>query len=512
MDDVSEIKGHRRTYLGSLPGKLISALKHTGKCNPVILIDEIDKVGKGGRGDPSAALLEVLDPEQNSTFVDHYLDVPIDLSHVLFICTANDPSLIPGPLADRMDFIPIAGYVWKEKARIITDYIEPSVRRKTGIKETQLIVKSEAVEDLVRWYCREAGMRNLQKIIEKMYGKAALSIARSTSGVLDRVPLPMYATSREEVIEVGRENLRDFAGKPVYTSESLYEENPVGVVTGLAWTSKGGSLVHVEATLADHSVSSSREQTAAEKRKKAKEDSDEELSPSRGALITTGSLGDVMKESVAIAYTVAKRELANLLPHSTFFQSTRIHLHLPSGSTPKDGPSAGITYVTAFLSLALNRPTIPHLAMTGELSLTGRVLPIGGIKEKFLACKRSGVTQVIVPEENRKDVDELADFIREGLEVRYAKSIEEVVEWSFGGGLEGLKEEVVRGGAEGEVESVEIRGIDEVEEERKRERKKRGKLERKPRAPRGKSPVVPIKDPPPPTAPNAPTPEPAIIL
>ena len=522
MDDVAEIKGHRRTYLGSLPGKLIGALKHTGKCNPVILIDEIDKVGKGGRGDPSAALLEVLDPEQNATFVDHYLDVPMDLSHVLFICTANDPSLIPGPLADRMDFIPISGYVWKEKARIITDYIEPSVRRRTGIRESQLVVKPEAVEELVRWYCREAGMRNLQKIMEKMYGKAALSIARLASGVLDRVPLPMYSTGGGEVIEIGKDNLKDFAGKPVYTSESLYEENPVGVVTGLAWTSRGGSLIHVEATLADHPPA-----VAVEKGKQSKggkEDSDEGQAPKRGAVITTGSLGDVMKESVDIATTVAKAQLAQLQPYSAFFHHNRIHLHLPSGSTPKDGPSAGITLVTAFLSLATQQPVLPHLAMTGELSLTGRVLPIGGIKEKFLACKRAGVTVVIVPAENRKDVEELAEFIREGLEVKYAKEMGEVVEWSFEGGREGLRakgEKAVGEGMgegegveveEGEDGVVEIRGIDEVEEERKRERKKRGKLDRKPRAPRGKGPVVPIKDPPPPTAPNTPTPEPAIIL
>ena len=453
MDDVAEIKGHRRTYLGSMPGKIIAALKHSGKCNPLILIDEIDKVGKGGRGDPSAALLEVLDPEQNATFIDHYLDVPVDLSHVLFICTANDPSLIPGPLADRMDFIPISGYVWKEKQRIITDYIEPSVRRRTGIKESQVRVTAEAVEELVRWYCREAGMRNLQKIVEKMYGKAALTIARSSSGELDRVPLPMYA--RHELIEIGKDNLKDYAGKPVYTSDSLYEVNPVGVVTGLAWTSKGGSLIHVEAALADQNVA--RELTAAAERKsgaKGRKGSDggtaeeelQELTTSRGALLTTGSLGDVMKECRWPSPTpVAKRQMAELRPHSKFFQTARLHLHLPAGSTPKDGPSAGITYVTAFLSLALNRPTVRQLAMTGELSLTGRVLPIGGIKEKFLACKRSAVTSVIVPEENRKDVEELADFIREGLEVRYATTIDEVVEWSFGGRA-ALREDVKAGG------------------------------------------------------------------
>ena len=253
MDDVAEIKGHRRTYLGAMPGKLISALKHTKSCNPVVLIDEIDKLGKGGRGDPSAALLEVLDPEQNGTFVDHYLDVPMDLSHVLFICTANDASLIPGPLADRMDFISIPGYVWKEKAQIIAQYIEPSARIKSGITAQQLVLKDEAVQELVRWYCREAGMRNLQKIVEKMYGKAALNIVRDRSGVKGAVPLPMYG--RSDVLEIGLDNLKEYAGAPVYTRELLYDDNPVGVVTGLAWTSKGGSLVHCEATVADHSPS-----------------------------------------------------------------------------------------------------------------------------------------------------------------------------------------------------------------------------------------------------------------
>ena len=540
MDDVAEIKGHRRTYLGALPGKIVSALKQTGSCNPVILIDEIDKIGKGGRGDPSAALLEVLDPEQNGSFVDHYLDVPLDLSHVLFICTANDAQLIPAPLADRMDFIAIPGYVWAEKQRIITDYIEPSVRRKTGIRDGQLLVKQEAVEELVRWYCREPGMRNLQKIIEKMYGKAALRLARAGSGVLERVPLPIFAP-QDSVIEIDRGNLVEYAGRPVYTSDSLYDVNPVGVATGLAWTSKGGSLIYVEATLADQTVrdeardgSSSGavvERRAGRKGKKKaeeQEEAEEELeseseggllpSPSlgRGSVLTTGSLGDVMRESVQIAYTVAKQQLAALQPQSGFFQSSRIHLHLPSGSTPKDGPSAGITLVTALLSLAMNKPVTPNLAMTGELSLTGRVLPIGGVREKFLACKRSAVKLVIVPEENRRDVDELPDFIRDGLEVRYAKDITEVVDWA---GL-GLREEQAEGGqrrrpaGEEEGGGVEIRGIDEAQDDKDREKDdKSGRKERKktPPQPKGKQPVVPVQDPPPPSTPDAPINEPVVL-
>ena len=503
MDDVAEIKGHRRTYLGSLPGKLISALKTSGTCNPVILIDEVDKVGRGARGDPSAALLEVLDPEQNRTFVDNYLDVQTDLSHVLFLCTANDASLIPGPLADRMEFVHISGYVWKEKENIIRQYIEPAVKRLTGVKEGQVRVTDEAVEDLVRWYCREAGMRRLQRLVEQMYKKAALQMVRAASAVSARVPLPMYAQSSEIVIT--RDNLKQFAGPPTYTRDTLYDENPVGVVTGLAWTSRGGSLIYVEAALADQEVSEPADDKKRRGVKELNDGEDEDDSaptPSRGSLIITGQLGDVMKESVSIAYTVAKHQLASLAPHSNFFNQHRIHLHLPSGSTPKDGPSAGITVTLAFLSLALNRAILPKFAFTGELSLTGRVLPVGGMKEKFLACRRGGVRTVVVCEENRKDVEELADFIREGIEVRYATKVEEVIEWGLG----------VKQGEVGAEHCVEMRSIDEEADGEADKRKEKGggakKRERK-RGPKGKGPDVPIKDPPPPPAPDA-QPEPVI--
>jgi len=505
MDDVAEIKGHRRTYLGSLPGKLISALKTSGTTNPVILIDEVDKVGKGARGDPAAALLEVLDPEQNRTFVDNYMDVPIDLSHVLFLCTANDASLIPGPLADRMEFVNISGYVWKEKENIIRQYIEPAVKRLTGVKEGQVRVTDEAVEDLVRWYCREAGMRRLQRLVEQMYKKAALQMVRAASAVQSSVPLPMFAESSEIVI--GRDNLKQYAGPPLYTRDTLYDENPVGVVTGLAWTSRGGSLIYVEAALADQEVKEPEEK----KRRGVKEVNEDEdddstaSTPSRGSLIITGQLGDVMKESVSIAYTVAKHQLAMLAPASNFFNQHRIHLHLPSGSTPKDGPSAGITITLAFLSLALNRAILPNFAFTGELSLTGRVLPVGGMKEKFLACRRGGVKVVVVAEENRKDVEELADFIRDGIEVRYAVKVEEVIEWGLG----------VRQCEAGGEQCVEMRSIDEEVEGEVDKRKDRsgstgGKKKERKRGPKGKGPEAPIKDPPPPTAPDA-QPEPVIL-
>ena len=456
MEDVAEIKGHRRTYLGALPGKLIQMLKRTQAMNTVVLIDEIDKLGRGYRGDPAAALLEVLDPEQNKAFLDHYLDQPVDLSQIVFLCTANDQSRIPGPLADRMDFIQVSGYVESEKLQIVQKYLEPAVRLKTGIHAEDLVLTSEAIEDLIRWYCREPGVRNLQKHVEKIYRKAAFRLAKArqetaettaaaavssttttsattpvsvtasenrpqpvdTTPVTDK-PAAVEVTPVQAPVVVTKENLAEYAGKPVYMNDSLYVDPPVGVAVGLAWSSNGGATIYVESTLAEHVVTA-RETTSAVKKKKHIA-----VEEGKGGLIITGQLGDVMKESASIAYTVAKRALSLVDPKSSFFHSSRIHLHLPSGSTPKDGPSAGITMVCSLLSLALDLPP-QRLAMTGELTLTGRVLPVGGIKEKMLAARRDKQTTVILPAENRKDWDELQDVVKAGLDVTFVTTFEEV--------------------------------------------------------------------------------------
>ena len=360
MDDVAEIKGHRRTYLGSLPGKLISALKTSGTCNPVILIDEVDKVGKGARGDPAAALLEVLDPEQNRTFVDNYLDVPIDLSHVLFLCTANDAGLIPGPLADRMEFVNISGYVWKEKENIIRQYIEPAVKRLTGVKEGQVRVTDEAVEDLVRWYCREAGMRRLQRLVEQIYKKAALQMVRAASAVQAHVPLPMFADSNEIVI--GRDNLKQFAGPPTYTRDTLYDENPIGVVTGLAWTSRGGSLIYVEAALADQEVKEPEEKKSRGVKEVNDDEDGDDSSPftlvpwlthrhrPAGRCDERERLHRLHRRKAPTSHAGTVLQLLQSTPHPP---PPPVRLHT------QDGPSAGITITLAFLSLALNRPSYP---------------------------------------------------------------------------------------------------------------------------------------------------------
>uniref|UniRef100_A0A224Z222 endopeptidase La n=1 Tax=Rhipicephalus zambeziensis TaxID=60191 RepID=A0A224Z222_9ACAR len=394
MTDVAEIKGHRRTYVGAMPGKLIQCLKKTKTENPLVLIDEVDKIGRGYQGDPSSALLEVLDPEQNSNFLDHYLDVNVDLSKILFICTANVTDTIPEPLKDRMEMIELSGYVAEEKMAIAERYLIPQARALCGIAESQVDVKPESLQRLIKYYCRESGVRNLQKHIEKILRKAAFKIV-----------------SKEcEVVEVQPENLNDFVGKPLFTHDRMYEETPPGVVMGLAWTAMGGSTLYIE-TAVPRPLESSGEKKQ------------------EGALQLTGHLGDVMKESANIAYSFAKAFLLQQDPKNDFLQKAHIHLHVPEGAVPKDGPSAGITMVTAMLSLALNRPVKPGVAMTGEVSLTGKVLPVGGIKEKTIAAKRVGVTCLILPEENKKDFAELQSYITDGLEVHFVDHYSKVFDF-----------------------------------------------------------------------------------
>ncbi|XP_053213531.1 lon protease homolog, mitochondrial-like [Panonychus citri] len=401
MTDVAEIKGHRRTYVGAMPGKLIQCLKKTKSENPLVLIDEIDKIGRGYQGDPSSALLEILDPEQNVNFLDHYLDVTVDLSRVLFICTANVLDTIPEPLRDRMEIIEVSGYVAEEKVAIAEQYLIPQAREMAGVSEEIARIPKDVLQTLIKAYCRESGVRNLQKHIEKIMRKAALKIVNKEA----------------EKVNVNVDNLQDFVGKPIFTQDRMYEVTPSGVTMGLAWTAMGGSVLFIETTLFKPLV-----------------DSDKPDEPEIGSMKLTGRLGDVMKESADIAYSVAKSFITQIDSDNEFFEKAHIHLHVPDGATPKDGPSAGCTMVTALLSLALNKPVRSDLAMTGEVSLTGKVLPVGGIREKTIAAKRANVTCLILPQENRKDFDELPDFIKSNLDVHFVDDYKQVFDIAFSQG------------------------------------------------------------------------------
>lgn len=398
MTDVAEIKGHRRTYVGAMPGKIIQCLKKTKTENPLVLIDEVDKIGRGYQGDPSSALLELLDPEQNANFLDHYLDVPVDLSKVLFICTANVIETIPEPLRDRMEMINVSGYVAQEKLAIAERYLVPQARALCGLDENKARLSAAVLTLLIKRYCRESGVRNLQKQVEKVLRKAAYKIV----------------SGEAETVEVTPENLQDFVGKPVFTVERMYDTTPPGVVMGLAWTALGGSTMFVETSL----------RRPRDRDTDGKENKD-------GSLEVTGQLGDVMKESARIAYTFARAFLMQRDPRNDYLVTSHIHLHVPEGATPKDGPSAGCTIVTALLSLALDQPVRQDLAMTGEVSLTGKILPVGGIKEKTIAAKRAGVTCIVLPEENRKDFHDLAAFITQGLEVHFVGHYSQVFDIAF---------------------------------------------------------------------------------
>uniref|UniRef100_A0A0D3AFF5 Lon protease homolog, mitochondrial n=1 Tax=Brassica oleracea var. oleracea TaxID=109376 RepID=A0A0D3AFF5_BRAOL len=437
LSDVAEINGHRRTYIGAMPGKLVQCLKTVGTENPIILIDEIDKLGKGHSGDPASALLEVMDPEQNANFRDHYLDVTIDLSKVLFVCTANVIDTIPKPLLDRMEVISLAGYITDEKLHIARDFLVKNTCRDCGIKPEQVDMSDAALLSLIENYCREAGVRNLHKHIEKIYRKIALKLVRQrASTVVPAVSVdvtdtedtkPLAKTSAEgstvltdesatkteqsevvaEKVMIEESNLADYLGKPVFHSDKIYEKTPVGVVMGLAWTSMGGSTLYIETTFV------------------------EEVER-KGRLRITGQLGSVMKESAQIAHTVARRIMLEKEPDNLFLANSKLHLHVPEGATPKDGPSAGCTMITSLLSLAMKKPVRKDLAMTGEVTLTGRILPIGGVKEKTIAARRSQVKMIIFPEANRKDFDELPENVKEGLDVHFVDEYEQIFELAFG--------------------------------------------------------------------------------
>jgi ATP-dependent Lon protease len=390
MRDEAEIKGHRRTYVGALPGKPAQALKRCGSMNPVILLDEVDKLAHGMQGDPAAALLEVLDPEQNRDFLDHYLDVRVDLSQVLFICTANDLGGIPEPLRDRMEIIRLAGYVEQEKIAIARDHLVPKAREAHGLAARDLAFSPTALRSLIRDHAREAGVRHLDQLIAKVCRKIALAKAGGTAGTRARA--------------LGPGDLAAFLGKPLMRDDELLAHPRAGVVTGLAWTSLGGATLEIEAVA-----------TTAEK----------------GGLTLTGQLGDVMKESASLARSYLMSwlasESARLGVAADWFDRHLVHLHVPAGATPKDGPSAGITIACTLLSLASGRAVRPRLGMTGELTLTGRVYPIGGVREKLVAAKRAGLALVLLPEANRRDYDELPELVRSGIKVEFVATLAEVL-------------------------------------------------------------------------------------
>ena len=388
MRDEAEIKGHRRTYIGAMPGKLLQAIKTTGTSNPVIMLDEIDKIGASFRGDPASALLEVLDPEQNNAFRDHYLDVPFNLSEVLFITTANLLDTIPSALLDRMEVIRLSGYVMEEKLEIARRFLIPRAMINHGLTKDHIAIRKGALKSIVNDYAREAGVRSLENQIKKIMRKTALSFAKG--GV-------------DKIVITGK-NLKEYLGMPIFTDEELLEARP-GIVNGLAWTSMGGATLQIEAT------------AMASKRKGIKQ---------------TGQLGDVMMESSEIAYSYVMGNLKKYGKDPGFFDNNFVHLHVPAGATPKDGPSAGVTMATALLSLVLDRPVTKELAMTGELTLTGRILSVGGIKEKIIAAKRAGLKTLIFPEGNRKDVGELDSFLTEGITMRFAREFEDVYRLTLG--------------------------------------------------------------------------------
>ncbi|MCF8055678.1 MAG: endopeptidase La [Desulfocapsa sp.] len=381
MRDEAEIKGHRRTYIGSMPGKFVQALKEAKTANPVIMLDEIDKIGASFRGDPASALLEVLDPEQNADFLDHYLDLRVDLSKVLFICTANQLDTIPGPLLDRMEVIRLSGYITEEKMDIARNHLWPKALKQAGLKKGQLKISDAALKLLIEGYAREAGVRKTEKELLKIVRKSVVKFLEDPT----------------LTISITMKNLEEYLGKPFFKKKSLI--SGVGVVTGLAWTALGGVTLAVEAAAVPSKNSGFKQ---------------------------TGQLGDVMRESSEIAYSFLLSNAKRYGVKEDFFESHFIHLHVPEGATPKDGPSAGITMASALLSLGLGLRMKRSLAMTGELTLTGKVLPVGGIKEKVIAAKRNGIKELILPEANRGDFESLPYHIKEGFQAHFIGKYDQV--------------------------------------------------------------------------------------
>lgn len=390
MRDEAEIKGHRRTYIGALPGKFVQALKVCKTANPLIMLDEIDKIGASFRGDPASALLEVLDPEQNRDFLDHYLDVRFDLSKVLFICTANQLETIPRPLLDRMEIIRLPGYILEEKLEIARKYLIPKQLKAHGLTRKQVSITTRVLKEIIDGYAREAGVRSLENNIKKIMRKSAKTIVEGHG-----------ATAKIAV-----EDLHDMLGRRVFSAEQVYKKPRVGVVMGLAYTSFGGATLFIEAT----SVASNGP-----------------------GFKQTGQLGNVMVESSEIAYTYVQSSLKNDEKARKFFAGNFLHLHVPAGATPKDGPSAGITMACTIYSLVLGKPVIRNVAMTGELTLSGLVMPIGGVKEKLIAAKRAKVKKIIFPAENKEDFEDVEEHVRKGITPYFISHFQEVLEICFPG-------------------------------------------------------------------------------
>ncbi|KXB55776.1 endopeptidase La [Lachnoanaerobaculum saburreum] len=378
--DEADIRGHRRTYIGAMPGRIMDGMKKAGTSNPVMVLDEIDKLASSYNGDPASALLEVLDPEQNNTFTDHYMNVPYDLSDVLFVCTANSLDTIPGPLLDRMEVIRFTGYTALEKFSIAKDHLIPKAKKKAGISDDNLIIEDDTIKALINGYTMEAGVRGLKKQISSLCRYAAVELVRNNKEILDVKP----------------EDLSDYLDQRPIKHESILEKKQAGVVTGLAWTAVGGEILFIETM----------------------------LTKGKGNIKVTGQLGDVMKESVDIALSLVK----SMYPEkSEIFEKNDIHIHVPAGAVPKDGPSAGITMTTALASLINNIPVSPEYAMTGEVSLRGNVMPIGGLPEKLMAAARAGIKKVFIPEENKDDLKEVAKEVLDELEIIPVKKVEDVL-------------------------------------------------------------------------------------
>lgn len=395
MRDEAEIKGHRRTYIGAMPGKLIQALKACKVMNPVIMLDEIDKIGSSYRGDPASALLEVLDPEQNSAFLDYYLDLPCDLSEVFFICTANLVDTIPEPLKDRMEILRLSGYLLEEKVAIAKTYLLPRHCKEMGLDIKKCPFTPETLPALIQQYAREAGVRSLEHEIKKILRKIAMKVIEQKEGASPKKKLTYTVTP---------ESLKDYLGTPRFTSESYYKHLPSGVSTGLAWTALGGVILYVEAI---------------------------QIHAEKTAMKLTGRAGEVMKESALIAWSYLHSALPRYAPEIAFFTQREVHLHIPEGATPKDGPSAGVTLVTSLLSLLTDISIPVDVGMTGELTLTGLVLPVGGIQEKLVAAKRAGLTTLFLPAQNRPDFARLKTGLKKDFTIHFVEHYDEIFKLLF---------------------------------------------------------------------------------
>ena len=386
MRDEAEIKGHRRTYIGALPGKMVQALKDTKVANPVIMLDEIDKIGASYQGDPASALLEALDPEQNFEFLDHYLDLRVDLSKVLFICTANQLDTIPAPLLDRMDMIRLSGYITEEKLEIARKHLWPKLLKRNNLTSNIITITDPTIRHLINGYAREAGVRNLEKLLNKIIRKSIVTILKG----------------KKKKIRVNIKSLEEYLGPPIFKNEKMIQG--VGIVTGLAWTSMGGATLPIEAIC---------------------------VHKNRSGIKLTGKLGEVMQESANIALSHVRSNYKKFKIKKDYFDSRFIHVHVPEGATPKDGPSAGITIATAIVSLARGEAVRNHFAMTGEITLTGEVLPVGGIKEKIIAARRSGINEIILPEGTSSDFMKLPEHIKKGINFHFVSKFKDVYKIVF---------------------------------------------------------------------------------